>query len=256
MKGGGQVLKYHPDLFGDTAIDSRFCGTDGWRAGAVSFNVPSMAVSCTRCGRHYDVTLFQFGRTITCACGARVGREVEERVLSPRAEPRFHCDAMLGRLARWLRALGFDTAYDADIADADLVRRAWEEGRWILTCDRRLQEEWRVGGCLVLHEQEPLTRLAEVLSHFGISEPRCTFTRCLECNEALETIDAETASDRATETRAADRAARTRVPDRVLRAHDMFSYCPGCGRVYWEGSHTRRMRRRLKEFLERAGNRD
>lgn len=199
-----------------------------------------MAVSCACCGRHYDVTLFQFGRTITCACGARVGRVVEERVLSPPAEPRFYCDAMLGRLARWLRALGFDTAYDASIADADLVRRAWEEGRWILTCDRRLQEEWRISGCLLLKGEEPLARLAEVLSHFGIDQPRCAFTRCLQCNEALETIDADMASERV----------EIEVPDRVFRTRDEFSYCPACGRVYWEGSHTRRMRRRLKEFFE------
>ena len=62
---------------------------------------------------------------------------------------------MLGRLARWLRALGFDTAYDPEIDDAMLVRRAWEEGRWILTCDRRLPIEWRVRGCVVLEAELP-----------------------------------------------------------------------------------------------------
>jgi uncharacterized protein with PIN domain len=204
-----------------------------------------MAVSCSRCGRHYDVTLFQFGRTITCACGERVARDVEERVLSPPSEPSFFCDAMLGRLARWLRALGFDTAYDAGIADADLVRRAWEEGRWILTCDRRLMEEWRVSGCLVLQEEEPLPRLAEVLSHFGIHEPVLLFDRCLECNEVLEGIDADDVHRLEVE-----------VPDGVRRTHEEFSYCAGCGRVYWEGSHTRRMRRRLEEFFETCGGRD
>jgi uncharacterized protein with PIN domain len=198
-----------------------------------------MAVSCSGCGRHYDVTLFQFGRTITCACGERVGREVEERVLSPPSEPRFYCDAMLGRLARWLRALGFDTAYDPEITDADLVRRAWEENRWILTCDRRLPEEWRVSGCLLLRSEEPLARLAEVVSHFGIEAPRPVFSRCLECNETLGTIDAEVASNRT----------EVDVPDRILQTHDEFSSCPGCGRVYWEGSHTRRMRRRLEQFF-------
>ncbi len=180
-----------------------------------------------------------------CACGERVARDVEERTLAPPSKPRFYCDAMLGRLARWLRALGFDTAFDAGITDTDLVRRAWEEERWILTCDRRLQEEWRVSGCLVLRGEEPLTRLEEVLSHFGVEEPKCVFTRCLECNQVLEAIDANGVE-----------RVEVQVPERVRRTHQEFSYCPGCGRIYWEGSHTRRMRRRLEEFFEQAAARD
>lgn len=63
---------------------------------------------------------------------------------------------MLGRLARWLRVLGYDTLYDDAIEDADLVRRAIADGRFVLTRDRRLQEEWRVDGCLVLEADEPV----------------------------------------------------------------------------------------------------
>lgn len=204
-----------------------------------------MAVSCSRCGRHYDVSLFQFGRTISCACGERVSRDVEERSLSPRTDPRFFCNSMLGRLARWLRALGFDTAYDAEIDDATLVRRAWEEGRWILTCDRRLPAEWRVRGCVVLQAEDPLDQLREVVAHFGIEGPRRLFGRCLKCNEPLEALGSDDL----------DRGG-ARVPERVRRARLEFSHCLACGRVYWEGSHTRRMRRRLEEIFAGGGPRE
>jgi uncharacterized protein with PIN domain len=204
-----------------------------------------MAVSCSGCGRHYDVSLFQFGRTISCACGERVSRDVEERRLSPLTDPLFFCDSMLGRLARWLRALGFDTAYDPEIDDATLVRRAWEEGRWILTCDRRLSSEWRVRGCVVLQAEAPLDRLREVVTHFGIEEPRRLFGRCLECNEPLEALSWDDVGREG-----------VRIPERVRRAHHEFSRCLACGRVYWEGSHTRRMRRRLEEIFPGEGLRE
>ena len=82
-----------------------------------------MAILCPTCGREYDVTLFQFGRTISCTCGAHVGLEKRIPFTPIGREPRFICDAMLGRLARWLRTLGYDTEYDDAIDDAVLVAR-------------------------------------------------------------------------------------------------------------------------------------
>ena len=108
-----------------------------------------MGVPCPRCGRSYDVTLFQFGRTIWCTCGQRVA--LEPRLRSARdAEPRFFADAMLGRLARWLRIAGFDTRHDPHVEDADLEALALEEGRAILTRDRALPQEWSVEDVLAL----------------------------------------------------------------------------------------------------------
>lgn len=194
-----------------------------------------MAIECPRCGRHYDVTLFPFGRTIRCACGARVGREKLERRLGRDPEFRFLCDAMLGRLARWLRTLGYDAAYDPEIEDSELVRRAVAEDRVILTRDRDLAEEWRLEGCLVLASEDPLDHLAAIDREFGLGWPRPLFRRCLECNVALE--------------RAPGAEVEARVPERVRRRETEFRRCPSCGRIYWEGSHTRRMRRRLEETL-------
>lgn len=145
-----------------------------------------MAISCPRCGRQYDVTLFAWGRTIDCMCGARVGERHERRL---DGEPRLLCDAMLGDLARWLRVLGLDAAYASDVDDATLV----------------------------------------------LEGPHPLFARCLECNTPLVEAGPE--------------AVARRAPPHVRRTRQRFRACPDCGRVYWEGSHTERMRRRVRRAL-------
>lgn len=193
-----------------------------------------MGVPCPGCGRSYDAALFQFGRTIDCRCGCRVGLEPRVRQLTPGARPRFMVDAMLGRLARWLRILGFDAAWEAHIADEALVRRALEEDRIILTRDQRLPSEWRAPNITLVGAEEPRAQLAEVARRFGLAESARPFTRCSRCNVALTEVPRS--------------AARGHVPARVLEDHDRFQGCPSCGRIYWPGSHHRRM----LEVLERA----
>ncbi len=198
-----------------------------------------MAITCSGCGREYDVTLFQFGRTIHCACGRRVG--LEHRLGPPVTadRPRFFADAMLGRLARWLRTLGYDTAYEDAIADEALVRRALDEGRHILTRDRRLFQEWRVEGLLV-EADTPLDQLAEVIGAFELDPPPRLFTRCRRCNAPLRPVSRASVAGQ--------------VPARVWARETEFTRCTGCGKVYWEGSHTERMRRVLRRvFASGAG---
>jgi uncharacterized protein with PIN domain len=142
---------------------------------------------------------------------------------------------MLGRLARWLRTLGYDTAYDDAIADAELVRRAFEEGRHVLTRDRRLFREWRFDGGLLLHADGTLDQLTEVVEAFQLPAPTRLFRRCRECNGVLAA--------------AGEEAISTRVPARVRERARHFSECPECGRVYWEGSHTARMRSVLEQVF-------
>jgi uncharacterized protein with PIN domain len=155
---------------------------------AACFVVPrerTVGVPCAGCGRDYDVTLFAFGRTIHCTCGRRVGLEPRVRKGIAGGELRFIADAMLGRLARWLRILGFDTAYEAHISDGELVRRAIEEQRVVLTRDRTLPEEWRVSGIFVMATDEPLEQLGEVARAFGLERHVRIFTRCNRCNAML-----------------------------------------------------------------------
>lgn len=187
-----------------------------------------MAVPCQRCGRAYDVALFQFGRTISCTCGKRVGIEAEVRTLRGDGAVRFAADAMLGRLARWLRLLGFDCIHDPAFTDEGLVRAALAEGRAVLTRDRRLAEEWWVDAIYVVREQAIRAQLAEVVQRFELAGSFRVLTRCGECNRVLERVRREDVAES--------------VPARVSALHDEFSRCPHCGRVFWEGTHARRIR--------------
>lgn len=200
---------------------------------------PPREISCPNCGRTYPPSLFEYGRTIHCACGARVGAEPLSRAVNVEGggspDLRFFADVMLGRLARWLRILGFDTAYEESIDDADLVRRAVDEGRVILTRDRLMPEQWRVEGIHLMEVEEPMAQVREVSDAFGLAGHIRLFTRCSQCNTMLSEVSKEQAAGH--------------VPDDVLQRVDAFKHCPGCGRFYWEGSHVKRMRRMIDRAL-------
>jgi hypothetical protein len=148
-------------------------------------------------------------------------------------EPRFLADAMLGRLARWLRLLGFDTAFDAGISDAEIARRAFDEGRVVLTRDRALPEQWRLPRVLVLQSERSSEQLRELAAVFPLRSAARLFSRCSRCNSPLE----ETAAE----------AVAGKVPQRILAQRPLFQRCSACGRVYWEGSHAARIRRALDQ---------
>jgi hypothetical protein len=187
-----------------------------------------VAVACRRCGRIYDAASFELGRTLWCTCGNRVGIEPEVREPAYASEKRFAADAMLGRLARWLRLLGFDCVYAAEIADEELARLGVSEGRLILTRDRSFPEDWWIPGVYLVREEDVRRQLAEVIQHFGLASSIRVLTRCSECNLPLRPVARDQVSGR--------------VPPRTLELYDAFAECPACGRVYWEGSHAARIR--------------
>lgn len=148
---------------------------------------------------------------------------------------RFLCDEMLIRLGRWLRAAGHDTEIAADgDADRALVDRARADGRWLLTRDRKLLEIRGAGDCvLLLRGDGTAACAAELGSRLAVDWLADPFSRCLLCN---------------TELAAADRADRAALPPRARDLGGPLRRCPTCGRLYWPGSHVRRMRRRLAEL--------
>jgi uncharacterized protein with PIN domain len=194
-----------------------------------------MGVPCPGCGREYDVALFQFGRTFHCTCGRRVALEPRVRSVTGDAEPRFAVDAMLGRLARWLRFMGYDSTFDAAIEDEALVRQALDEDRVLLTRDRALPGEWSVPRVLVLESEALRDQLVEVTRELGLDWRARLFTRCSRCNTPLRELPGAEVAER--------------LPPRVLREQERFASCPTCNRVYWAGSHSDRMRRVLEETL-------
>jgi uncharacterized protein with PIN domain len=160
--------------------------------------------------------------------------------LEPREAPhegdlRLFADAMLGGLARWLRIIGYDTAYERHIEDEVLVRRCFNEGRLLLTRDRRLLEEWRVKRALLLSAEKPHEQLQEVVTRLELDWEGRLFERCTICNTLVQMVSGSDVEGQ--------------VPERILRQHSEFSHCPTCSRIYWEGSHTHRIRARLESLL-------
>jgi hypothetical protein len=149
--------------------------------------------------------------------------------------PRLIADAMLGGLARWLRALGLDTAYDPALDDPDLVDLAVAEGRVILTRDRRLVQRRRAANHLLVRSEVVDEQVSEVLAKLAI-EPaaEARFSRCLRCNAELREIPTEEAV--------------REVPPYVARTQTRFRRCPSCRRIYWRATHAERMRRRLRKM--------
>jgi uncharacterized protein with PIN domain len=156
-------------------------------------------------------------------CAARETDSPPKRLLA---------DAMLGRLARWLRLMGYDTAYDNAAEDDELARRSRAEDRVLLTRDRELAN--RVGLRTLLIESEELEeQIAQVRDAIGAA-PVPTLSRCSVCNEPLEEVGREEAAGS--------------VPPYVLRAHAGFRRCPRCKRIYWKGSHVEGMERQVDSF--------
>lgn len=148
--------------------------------------------------------------------------------------PRFLADAMLGRLARRLRTLGFDTFYDPAVHDPELVAIAAVEERVLITRDRHLVEHLRPQRVLLITRDAPLDPLREVVAACGLTEPAAS-------SAAAPCAMAYCARHRGRGGHAGA-GGQPRHPGPVSR-------CPGCGRVYWEGLHTRRMRDALSRAL-------
>jgi uncharacterized protein len=148
---------------------------------------------------------------------------------------RFVADAHLGGLARLLRMAGFDTLYDNHFYDSEIVAISVREGRILLTRDRELLK-WReiTHGCYV-HALKPAEQLREIVRRLDLAGSARPFTLCLHCNSPLLALDKA--------------LALPRVPPAVRESHERFSTCAMCQRVYWEGSHWRRMSTLLREAL-------
>jgi uncharacterized protein with PIN domain len=144
---------------------------------------------------------------------------------------------MLGRLARWLRMLGVDTAYIRDVEDSRLVRIARGESRTILTRDRRLATDFPGCGCIVLTANDTTGQLQELVSVLGsLNEAlEAGKSRCAICNGEIDAVD--------------KKSALNKVPEYVyLSTHDFWE-CTDCGKVYWEGSHRKNFLLKIRELL-------
>jgi uncharacterized protein with PIN domain len=152
------------------------------------------------------------------------------------AAPRFAADAMLARLARWLRVLGWDTTLDPGLDDRELVRRADAQGRILLTRDRHLLRELRPQRPHEVRSDAPLEQLRDLVQALDLAPPLALFTRCTVCNSPLS------------DPLPPDLREALLPPD-VRELPGPARECPGCARLYWLGSHARRMREAIERTL-------
>jgi uncharacterized protein with PIN domain len=152
-------------------------------------------------------------------------------------EIRFLADDMVGRLARWLRVLGYDTASAGSMSDTEVAALARREGRTVLTRHAALAERFPDLDVFVIDDENPWMQLSRVVAHFRLdTESGLFFTRCSVCNGLLEKIDKV--------------RYRERIPPKSYAAFADFWRCPGCGRIYWAGTHVERMREQLGRLRE------
>lgn len=147
-------------------------------------------------------------------------------------ETRFICDDNLGKLARYLRAGGFDTYFDARISDSDLITIALDENRHILTRDRKLIERTLVRKYFQVEDDNWVDQLRAVIGHYELRIFRKNmFTRCLEDNMLIETV--------------LKHHIKSLVYPYIYEKHTKFTQCPQCQRVFWPGTHIEAIIERL-----------
>ena len=153
----------------------------------------------------------------------------------PLRRPRFVADAHLGGLARLLRMAGFDTLYRNDYRDREIADTAIREGRIVLTRDRELLKLRGIThGCYV-RLLKPAQQFRDIVERLDLARSLRPFTLCMECNVPLRAIDKALVLDR--------------LPPSVQAGCDRFTTCDHCGRVFWQGSHWRRMCAQLDELV-------
>jgi uncharacterized protein with PIN domain len=151
---------------------------------------------------------------------------------------RFVLDVHLGRLASYLRMLGFDTLYRNDLSDQELARISRDERRILLTRDRGLLKRSEVTHGYWIRENQPRDQVVEVVRRFDLRGQLDLFQRCSRCNATLEQVD--------------KKAVMHRIPPKTREACDDFAQCPACGQLYWEGTHTQRLRAFFDAVVQRA----
>jgi len=148
----------------------------------------------------------------------------------------FLVDCMLGKLAKWLKILGFDTAYFSRAEDDDLLVLARQDGRVFLSRDHALLGRAKGLTSLLIESEAWPDQVRQVLARFDLAGSVRPYTRCLECNVALKPLSK-------------DRAANLVVPFAHERG-EAFALCPSCGRTYWPGTHQEAMQHQIDELLK------
>ena len=153
----------------------------------------------------------------------------------PLRKVRFVADAHLGKLARHLRMLGFDTIYGNKIQDDEIIMKSLKEKRIILTRDLGILKNGKVMRGYFIRHQKPVDQCKEVIYKFDLKRQIIPFSRCLECNEMFDKVDKKLLKDK--------------IPERAYQYFEDFYQCVGCRNIYWKGSHYEKMKKMIDILL-------
>jgi uncharacterized protein with PIN domain len=158
-------------------------------------------------------------------------------------EIKFIADNNVGKLARWLRLIGYDTVLFKQKDDAQMIKIALGENRVILTKDAQFMNRRLVtnGTLKTVHieQDDPGLQVREVVETLSLDYDFKPFSRCLECNRALVARDKE--------------GVKGIIPSHVFETQTQYTQCPACHRIYWPGTHWQAMGQKLKNLQGRAG---
>jgi hypothetical protein len=160
--------------------------------------------------------------------------QFKEQRLQTTATSRFVADGHLGTLARNLRLLGFDVAYDPHAEDRQLLTVMKRENRALLTRDRRLLMHAVVKTGYCPRSQNADEQTVEVIRRFDLLRSLAPFTRCLRCNASLRKVSKSEVIER--------------LEPLTKIYYEQFRCCTGCGQIYWAGSHFSKLQKRLEKI--------
>jgi len=159
---------------------------------------------------------------------------------APLRTPAFILDTNLGRLARYLRLLGFDCLYRNDYSDAQVAAVAADSNRIVLTRDRTLLQRRIITRGYFVRAVLPRQQTREVLARFDLYRLVAPFSRCVRCNGSLQAVDKSAVQDR--------------LQPKTRRYYDSFRMCSACGQVYWQGSHHERAQQLVEALTDRTAD--
>ncbi len=157
----------------------------------------------------------------------------------PLDQPVFILDVHLGRLAAYLRMLGFDTLYRNDYDDAELANISAGENRILLTCDRRLLMRKQVSYGYFVRARQPQQQILEILQRFDLYDKQKPFTRCMFCNGKTRPVNKQ--------------QIESRLLPKTKKYFDKFYQCESCDKIYWQGSHYLKMQEMINKIKVAAG---
>lgn len=156
---------------------------------------------------------------------------------TPLRNIKFILDVHLGKLARYLRMLGFDTLYRNDFEDDEIIQLALKDKRIILTRDLGILKNGSVSHGFFIRSDRPSRQITEVISRFDLQNCPRRPCRCIGCNGEIQLADKDNVMDL--------------ILENTRKYFNEFYRCNSCGKIYWEGSHFKKIKEKVDMLLRK-----